>query len=216
MELSLQSLPSLAGKGYIVPSFDIPAMRERTQKTPRWIHFGAGNIFRAFPAVLVQRLIEAGRMDTGLIVAECYDEQIIDTGFVPFDNLTVAVSLKHDGSVDKRVVGSIAEALAYSRDLARLTEILTADSLQIVSMTITEKGYAVRDPEAETIVTARYDHRKAVQAALRPLSGGRGPHHNDESGQLLPQRRPAPGGYPGRGRKAGSAKAWSAGGLWTG
>ena len=151
MKLSLQSLQSLAAKGYLAPAFDIPAMREATRKAPRWIHFGAGNIFRAFPAVLVQKLLDEGRMDTGLCVAECYDEEIIDKGFQPFDNLTVAVSLKHDGSVDKRVVGSIAEALAYSRDYGRVAEIMTAKSLQIVSMTITEKGYAVRDPESETM-----------------------------------------------------------------
>ena len=150
MDLSLQNIQRLAEKGYIIPRFDIPAMRAKTKLAPRWIHFGAGNIFRAFPAVLVQTLIEDGAMDTGLIVAECYDEEIMDLGFAPFDNLTVAVSLKHDGGVDKRVVGTIAEALAYSRDEKRLVEIITAESLQIVSMTITEKGYAVRDPEAET------------------------------------------------------------------
>ncbi len=151
MKLSLQSVQALAAKGYLIPGFDIPAMRENTKKAPRWIHFGAGNIFRAFPAVLVQKLLEAGETDAGLSVAECYDEEIVDAGFAPFDNLTVAVSLKHDGSVDKRVVGSIAEALRYSRDFARIQEILTAKSLQIVSMTITEKGYAVRAPEQETM-----------------------------------------------------------------
>ncbi|MBN1777241.1 MAG: mannitol dehydrogenase family protein [Clostridiales bacterium] len=151
MKLSLQSLPALKEKGYIVPAFDVPAVRQRTKAAPRWIHFGAGNIFRAFPAVLVQRLLDAGETDTGLCVAECYDEEIIDKGFAPFDNLTVAVSLKHDGGVDKRVVASVAEALAYSRDFRRIEEIMTADSLQIVSMTITEKGYAVKEPDSETM-----------------------------------------------------------------
>ena len=126
-------------------------MRTATKNHPRWIHFGAGNILRAFPAVLAQRMLDAGVTDTGLCVAECYDEEIIDKGFAPFDNLTVAVSLKHDGGVDKTVVASIAEALAYSRDGGRIAEIMTADSLQIVSMTITEKGYAVPDPAAETM-----------------------------------------------------------------
>ncbi|MFH1511901.1 MAG: mannitol dehydrogenase family protein [Bacillota bacterium] len=152
MKLSLQSIPALAGKGYAVPSFDVRAMRERTKLSPRFLHFGAGNIFRAYPAVLVQKLIDAGEMDTGLCVAECYDEEIIQKGFAPFDNLTVAVSLRHDGSVDKRVVASVAEALSYSRDFLRIVGIMTAESLQIVSMTITEKGYAVRSPDAESIV----------------------------------------------------------------
>lgn len=151
MKLSLQSMQTLAQKGYSIPSFDVQAMRGKTQSTPRWIHFGAGNIFRAFPAVLQQNLLDAGLTDTGLIVAECYDEEIIEKGFAPFDNLTVAVSLKHDGSVDKRVVASIAQALSYSGDYGRLAEVMAAPSLQIVSMTITEKGYAVKNPDSETL-----------------------------------------------------------------
>lgn len=151
MKLTLQTVRALAQKGYIVPAFDVRAMREATRKAPRWIHFGAGNIFRAFPAVLQQRLLDAGETDTGLIVAECYDEEIIEKSFTPFDNLSVAVSLKHDGSVDRRVVASIAEALTYTGDFARLTQIMTAESLQIVSMTITEKGYAVKDPDNEAM-----------------------------------------------------------------
>ncbi len=151
MKLSLETIQSLAQKGYIVPAFDVGAMRAATRQAPRWIHFGAGNIFRAFPAVLQQKLLDTGEADTGLIVAECYDEEIIEKSFTPFDNLSVAVSLKHDGSVDKRVVASIAEALTYTGDFARLQEIMTADSLQIVSMTITEKGYAVKDPDGESM-----------------------------------------------------------------
>jgi fructuronate reductase len=151
MKLSLQSMRALAEKGYIIPAFDVKVMRARTKKAPRWIHFGAGNIFRAFPAVLQQKLLDRGEADTGLIVAECYDEEIVEKSFAPFDSLSVAVSLKHDGSVDKRVVASIAEALTYTGDFSRLTEIMTAESLQIVSMTITEKGYAVKDPDSETM-----------------------------------------------------------------
>ena len=150
MNLSLQALGALARKGYLVPKFDVPAMRLKTAAAPRWLHFGAGNIFRAFPAVLMQTLLDTGAAQSGLCVAECYDEEIIDRGFAPFDNLTVAVTLKHDGGVDKRVVGSIAQALACGRDVQRIREIMTAESLQIVSMTITEKGYTVRDPAAET------------------------------------------------------------------
>jgi len=83
MKLSLQSLQALADKGYIIPAFDVAAMRAATRKAPRWIHFGAGNIFRAFPAVLQQKLLDEGKADTGLIVAECYDEEIIQQGFAP-------------------------------------------------------------------------------------------------------------------------------------
>ena len=30
-----------------LPQFDRQAMKEETKKNPQWVHFGAGNIFRA-------------------------------------------------------------------------------------------------------------------------------------------------------------------------
>ena len=41
------------------------AMKEATKKTPQWVHFGAGNIFRAFPAALQQKLLNEGIEKTG-------------------------------------------------------------------------------------------------------------------------------------------------------
>ena len=45
-----------APQGYALPEYDREAMVRRTMEAPTWLHFGAGNIFRAFPAVLCQRL----------------------------------------------------------------------------------------------------------------------------------------------------------------
>ena len=57
-------------KGYQVPSYDRDAVRARTMENPWWIHFGAGNIFRAFQANVVEKLLNEGVLDRGLIVAE--------------------------------------------------------------------------------------------------------------------------------------------------
>ena len=43
-----------------LPQFDRQAMKEATKKTPQCVHFGAGNIFRAFPAALQQKLLNEG------------------------------------------------------------------------------------------------------------------------------------------------------------
>ena len=149
MKLTLEGLkdPSYEQQGYLLPRFDIEAMRTRTTEAPTWLHFGAGNILRAFPCVLAQKLLEQGAVDTGMIVVESYDEEIIDKAFAPFDNLCLAVSLKSDGTVEKRVVASVAQALGYHTHTARVEEIFTTDSLQMVSMTITEKGYSVMDAQ---------------------------------------------------------------------
>lgn len=59
MKLNLESLKNKeAWKGFHLPDFDPAQIAENTRKKPRWLHFGAGNIFRVFPAVLCQRLIE--------------------------------------------------------------------------------------------------------------------------------------------------------------
>lgn len=52
MKLTKESIKhNVAWKGYRLPQYDIDAVRENTHKAPTWLHFGAGNLFRAFPAV---------------------------------------------------------------------------------------------------------------------------------------------------------------------
>ena len=75
MELTLQGLKQTEDwkqAGYSLPQYDIPAVAARTRENPRWIHFGAGNIFRAFQANVAQELLNRGVLDTGLIAAEGY------------------------------------------------------------------------------------------------------------------------------------------------
>ena len=53
-------------QGYALPEFDRESLRQATLKTPRWIHFGAGNLFRAFPMMLMQKLLNTGLAAEGL------------------------------------------------------------------------------------------------------------------------------------------------------
>ena len=139
-----------AAAGIELPDFDRLAVATKTAENPAWIHFGPGNIFRAFPAAVQQDLLNRGIADKGIIVAEGYDYEIVDKLFVPCDNLSLLVTLKSDGSVEKTVVGSVTEALRVDRnneaDFARLKQIFRAPSLQMVSFTITEKGYSLSAP----------------------------------------------------------------------
>ena len=136
-----------ADKGYELPKFHLEAVRQKTHDEPTWIHFGAGNIFRAFPAALLQRVLDAGAYDRGVIVAEGFDYEIIDKAYRPYDNMSLLVLLKSDGSIEKRVVASVTESLKadpqFGADWDRLVEIFRKPSLQMVSFTITEKGYSV-------------------------------------------------------------------------
>ncbi|MDR2659085.1 MAG: mannitol dehydrogenase family protein [Spirochaetaceae bacterium] len=145
----LQDKAAWEKAGISLPKFDSNAMVEATKKTPQWVHFGAGNIFRAFPAALQQTLLEKGLEKSGIIVAEGYDGEIIDKLFVPHDNLSLVVTLKADGGIDKKVIGSIASAHRIDKEaeLDKLRAVFRNPSLQMVSFTITEKGYSLSSPK---------------------------------------------------------------------
>jgi fructuronate reductase len=129
--------------GISLPRFDRNAMIAATAAAPQWLHFGAGNIFRAFPAALAQSLLEQGLSKTGVVVADRYDQETITQCFSPIDNFSLLVTLKSDGSTDKKVIASVASVLAMSECFEELKKIFAAPSLQMVSFTITEKGYNV-------------------------------------------------------------------------
>jgi len=139
--------------GYTLPGFDRAAMRAETKRNPQWVHFGAGNIFKAFQANCAQKLLNEGLLQSGIIAVERSDSPEKRASYDAHDNLTVLVTLKADGSVEKTVIGSIAEVRyllsADESEYARLLEIFTAPSLQMVSFTITEKGYRVGDATAD-------------------------------------------------------------------
>lgn len=147
--------------GYKLPQFDREAVTAATKENPFWIHFGAGNIFRAFQANVVQNLLNEGVLDRGLIVAEGFDYEIIQKMNRPHDDYTVLVTLKADATVEKTVIGSVVEScILDSEDDAeygRLKEIFGKDSLQMVSFTITEKGYSLVNGKGELLPAVEAD-----------------------------------------------------------
>lgn len=88
-------------KGYELPEYDREAIKKNTKENPAWVHFGAGNIFRAFPAELLQRLLNSGAYDKGVIVAESFDHEIITKAYQPYDSLSLSVVLKSNGTIEK-------------------------------------------------------------------------------------------------------------------
>ncbi|TDQ56854.1 fructuronate reductase [Mesocricetibacter intestinalis] len=155
MQLSYDalSLSEWREKGYQLPLFNIPEVVNKTKEEPVWLHLGAGNIFRAFLANLQQRLLDQGYVQQGIIVAEGFDYEIIEKAYRPFDNLSIFAKLKNDHSLDKIVIASIVESLrmdpSFKQDFARLKEIFISPSLQMVSLTITEKGYQIKGLNGE-------------------------------------------------------------------
>ena len=164
MKLTLQGLANRKEwlqAGFQLPAFDYPAVSARTRKAPCWIHFGCGNIFRAFQARMVQELLDAGVMDRGVTAVSGTNPATIRQSFAPYDNLSILVTLGGDGTLTKTVVGSIMEALPAlgqtPEEEARLREIFSSPSLQMASFTITEKGYALRDASGQYLPEVEQD-----------------------------------------------------------
>lgn len=157
-----------------LPCFDWEEMVQATEKAPRWIHFGAGNIFRGFIAELQQQLLEKGLEESGIIAADTFDFDIIDKIYRPYDNMTMMVRLKPDGTMEREVIASVAKGVkadvGNEQDFAYLVKAFTNSSLQMVSFTITEKGYALADFRGELFPVVKKDMEKGPQKAVHAMS----------------------------------------------
>jgi len=173
-----------------LPEFDIDTVIAATTVNPTWLHVGAGNIFRAFIARINQRLLNQGLTDTGIIVCATQNYGNFEKIYKPFDNLSIICDLKADGNTGYEIIGNITEAIPANYDdpdkIKRLNEIAASPSLQIISFTITEKGYALRDADG-----------KLYEAAARDMENG--PSHPSTCmgfvASVLYERYKA-GGYP--------------------
>ena len=164
MKLSTEGLKNQQewlDKGYHLPQYDRAAMIAETRENPVWVHFGAGNIFRAFQANLAQRLLEEGSAKAGITVCEGFDYEIVEKQYRPHDDLSVLVTLKADGTIEKSVIGSIGESTILDSEndaeYTRLKEIFSRDSLQLCTFTVTEKGYSLVNGKGEELPAVTAD-----------------------------------------------------------
>lgn len=150
-----------------LPSYDVAEAARKAKEAPVWAHFGIGNIFRIFLGGIADQLLNGGYLDRGITCVESFDFEVVDKIYSPYDNLGLSVILHNDGTVDRRVLGSMSEAVkALPADKAqweRLKEVFRSPSLQMVSFTITEKGYALRDAEGNYFPFVKEDIEKGPE-----------------------------------------------------
>jgi fructuronate reductase len=152
---SLNNTKAWEKAGFTLPLFNIENMRLRTLKNPCWIHFGAGNIFRGFIAQLSQILLNSGEIVCGVIAVEGFDYEIIEKIYKPHDNLSVLIGLNPKGNKDRQIIASIADVIwadfSDIQEIKKLKRIFCNESLQVISLTITEKGYAIYNMQNELL-----------------------------------------------------------------
>ncbi len=166
-EKGLENRTEWEQAGYALPQYDRKKMIQETEENPYWIHFGAGNIFRAFQANIVQNLLNHGILDRGIVVAEGFDYEIIEKINRPHDDYSILVTLKAEGNIEKTVVGSIAGSYVpdsgNEAEFARLRAVFEKDSLQMATFTITEKGYSLTDGKGEPAAAVAEDFKNGPQ-----------------------------------------------------
>jgi mannitol 2-dehydrogenase len=133
---SLASLPSAVAR---------PAYR-RADLRAGILHIGVGNFHRAHQAVYLDDLFNAGRdRDWAILGAGVRaSDRAMRQALEPQDWLTTVVELE-PGAARARVVGSMVGFLPVREDGRAIVAALDNPALRIVSLTITEGGYAI-DP----------------------------------------------------------------------
>lgn len=177
MKLSIDGLKDRAAwrkAGIALPEYDVSAVQKNTRENPRWVHFGIGNIFRIFLGGIADDLLADEQMDTGIVCAETFDYDIVDKVYAPHDNLAISVTLNGNGSMDKRIIGSLSECVKAKSDdaasWARIKEIFRDPGLQMISFTITEKGYSLRKTDGSFLCYVQQDLVKGPDAPVGAMA----------------------------------------------
>lgn len=175
----IQNRESWEKAGIKLPGYEVEKVCQKAKEEPGWVHFGIGNIFRVFIGGIADGLLEQGELDRGITCVETFDFDVVDKIYEPFDNLGLNVLLHGDGTREYKVIGSLAEAVkAIASDpeqWARMKEIFVSPSLQMVTFTITEKGYALQKadgtwfPFVEADIQNGPDHAVGAMAIVTAM-----------------------------------------------
>ena len=143
----------IASAGVKLPEYDVDAVKAAGKKQPVWMHFGGGNLYRAFHAQIAQTLANKGLLDRGVVVAETFRPFTLDEVYAPYNYDILQVVMNADGSLDENLLAVTADGVFANsqrpEDLARAKRYFESPELQMVTFTITEKGYGLRDAEGE-------------------------------------------------------------------
>jgi mannitol 2-dehydrogenase len=151
MRLSREQLSTLPA-GVRAPQYDLAAV------TPGIVHIGVGGFHRSHLAVYVDDLLARGHLTWGIYGVGLLpaDRRMHDV-LTAQDHLYTVATLVDADRRDLRVIGSLVDHVLVEDDLHAVLDVMAAPSTRIISLTITEGGYAQAadgsfDPSDDAIV----------------------------------------------------------------
>jgi mannitol 2-dehydrogenase len=140
MKLSQEALPQL---GIAIPQYDRSTVRVGI------VHFGVGGFHRAHQAMYVDRLLNKGLAnDWGICgVGVMPGDKRMRDALVGQDGLYTLVIEHPDGTREPHVIGSIVDFRYAPDDPDAVIELIADPATRIISLTVTEGGYNIRDDD---------------------------------------------------------------------
>ena len=141
---------------------------ERTKQNPIWLHFGSGNIFRAYIADIAQTLLLKHKMQEGIIACDTYDDEIIDKIYKENDGISLSAILHTDGNIETKLIASIAQSCNFNadkEDRATIVDYCKNPKLQIITFTVTEKAYTLKNKDGEYLQAIKDSLNKPLEEA---------------------------------------------------
>ncbi len=170
--------------GVALPRYD------RSAVTASVVHFGVGGFHRAHQAMYLDGLLAEGELRWGICgVGVLESDRAMRDALQAQDHLYTLVQKHSDGTYEARVIGSMVDYLYAPEDPEAVIARLADPATEIVSLTITEGGYAISD------VTGHFDPqapggrgRPAARARRRRASSGSSSRGWPDAGRRAPGR----------------------------
>lgn len=163
---------ALQAAGIELPAFDVKAIKEAGKVAPHWIHFGGGNLYRGFHAEIAQKIANENKLDAGVVVCETYDDGVIADAYQAYDNNFIQVVMHADGTLDKRLIAVTADsfyAVPSDKRFGEVVKFFENKALQFITVTITEKGYALKRPDGTYLPVAEHDRNGKPEDAVHTI-----------------------------------------------
>lgn len=161
IDLTNESLATLANQGFVVPSYD------RTTMGTGVVHFGPGAFHRVHQAWYFDQALRTDRR-WGICEVALQTAGVRDA-LAPQDGLYTLAVL--DAVRNLSIVGSIKELLVAKESPATVITRLSDPNVRLITSTVTEKGYCLRSDGSLDVEHADIIHDLAHPNAPRSLIG---------------------------------------------